>query len=54
MNVENFISAASLDEMKKVKAKNGVKKFEQWLKIARKADFNETAPCAEHLKKCLI
>lgn len=53
-NIEHFIHAGALAEMKKVKGKHGGKRFQKWWAIAKKATFNTHAYCTQHLRKCPI
>ena len=50
-NIEHFIHAGALAEMKKVKGKHGGKRFQKWWAIAKKATFNTHAYCTQHLRK---
>ena len=52
-NIENLISKADLEAMKKVKITQQSKRFQKWLNIAKKGTFCSEAFCTQHLKMCL-
>lgn len=53
-DVQGFMNEKDINQMKKVKAKNGMAKFEKWLEIGKKATPSTHVFCCKHLKKRLV
>ena len=51
-DVEAFIDADTLAQMKKLTTKNTVQRFKTWLALAKKGKLSLKAFCSRHLKMC--